>query len=318
MSQDPLHTLAKSELLQWLATTLKDVREAVAEVDTPADFKRTKWPTPRPADLRKLRGRFVEARRAARTKHATLLQARRNVLAEGLAARENKLRERVTTPPTITPSKRDSFILSGRVTDKESGVGLPNVRIKVFDTRRQFDDVLGGTRSDQYGYYHVEYSAQEFPVLFDKKVRTAIEVLDDNGKPLYTSRPGFVPRAGKHEVMDAAVDGGKLEASLTAGGGIQRLNDGLLNKFSDRQVVLKGRILEPASVIVPPGTRAPPVKKPKAKKKVPTRPAKKKVVVKKEADPARKKVRVAKKKMDVANKGAAPKKRKVTKKRRKS
>jgi hypothetical protein len=105
-------------------------------------------------------------------------------------------------------------MVAGRITDKQSGVGLPNVALNVFDLDRKHDDLLGRTRTDDQGYYRLEYTAADVDDRRDRKAEIYLQVLDDADAVAHQTPRSFFEKAGPVVELDAAIDGAKVPASL--------------------------------------------------------------------------------------------------------
>ncbi len=114
-------------------------------------------------------------------------------------------------------SEKDKFVVAGRVTDKTTGVGLPNVKVNVFDMDRKYDDRLGSTHTDALGYFRIDYTSADFKDFGEGMPETYIEVVGEDEKTLYTSPKSFVQKAGKSEYFDVEVEGTAVPSSLAAG-----------------------------------------------------------------------------------------------------
>ena len=186
------------------------------------------------SEVAKLR---IDGLRAERKKQ---LDDRAESLRGVVAQREQRLeafakRRRVGTPPQ--PGR---FVVAGRVTDKASGLGLPNVTVRAFDLDRKVDDPLGRTRTDPLGYYRIEYGHEDFKDR-DQIPELYIQVLGPKDEVIFTSRECFVKQVDASETIDAEVDGSKLPASLALGEIVSRAVDKRLEAFANRRQVLDGR-----------------------------------------------------------------------------
>lgn len=159
---------------------------------------------------------------------ALLLERRRRL--EAYAGRER----RVVVPES------GKFIVAGRVTDGGSGNGLPNVRVRATDLDGKHDEVVGETHTDALGYYRIEYAGADFADFGGKMPEMLIEVLGDDGEPIFASPKSFVVKAGHSEYIAAAVDGQKTPTSLRLGTSLQGTITARLSQLDLRARVLAG------------------------------------------------------------------------------
>ncbi len=131
--------------------------------------------------------------------------------------------------------------MAGRVADRETRRGLPNVTVRAFDLDRKQDDPLGRARTDAFGYYRIEYDESQFADR-DKLPELYIQVVDAKEKVLFTSTKSFVQKAGAVEAIDAEVDGSQLPESRSLGEVVDRTVDARLGAFADRRRVVTGRL----------------------------------------------------------------------------
>lgn len=141
----------------------------------------------------------------------------------------------------VGKAEKGKFVVAGRIVDEATGEGLPNVNVKAFDMDRKYDDLLGSIRTDEMGYYRIEYTKEDFKDLFDKKPETYIEVLDEEGDSLFTSAKSFVHKAGEVEVIDAEVDASKLPTSLVLSETINHAVSKRTEHYEGRRLVLMSR-----------------------------------------------------------------------------
>jgi hypothetical protein len=62
-----------------------------------------------------------------------------------------------------------SFRVSGRVTETESCLGVPNLIVRAFDKDMFFDDLLGSAITDSDGSFEIRYLRRDFSDLFEAK-----------------------------------------------------------------------------------------------------------------------------------------------------
>ncbi len=59
------------------------------------------------------------------------------------------------------------FKITGRIREKESGLGVSGLHIRAYDKDMLFDDLLGTATSDEKGFFSMQYSDKDFRELFD-------------------------------------------------------------------------------------------------------------------------------------------------------
>jgi hypothetical protein len=81
-----------------------------------------------------------------------------------------------------------SLIIFGKVVCKETGEGIPNLRVKAVDKDLFFDDLLGAVETDSDGNFKISYDKEDFQELFlDKRPDIFIKIKDVTGRIIYTS-----------------------------------------------------------------------------------------------------------------------------------
>ena len=71
---------------------------------------------------------------------------------------------------TVQISKDEPlFRISGRVTEKESGLGVPGLIVRAFDKDMFFDDLLGSVTTGSDGSFEIQYLRSDFSDLFEAK-----------------------------------------------------------------------------------------------------------------------------------------------------
>lgn len=142
-------------------------------------------------------------------------EARRKAIDEAVEKDADRRIERVKLSdarPEVKP-REGALIVAGRITDKQSGMGLPNVTLSIFDLDRKHDDPLGRTRTDDQGYFCFDYAEPQVDDHKDRKAEIYLQILDDSGKVIHETPRSFFEKAGPVYELDAAIDGSKLPAS---------------------------------------------------------------------------------------------------------
>jgi carotenoid cleavage dioxygenase len=85
--------------------------------------------------------------------------------------------------------KKKDFKIWGRVLDKGTGKGLPNMIIAAFDKDLFKDDPLGTVRTDSNGYFEIHYGTKDFrELIFDRRADIYLKVMDPRGNQLLTTK----------------------------------------------------------------------------------------------------------------------------------
>ncbi len=210
--------------VEHLKGALDEVAKVAPQVKKPEDIRRADL-RGAAAPLRAAVGRLRTALAQARQEHAAAVTKRHEAVRAVAATRRDRL-EKVADlrRAQAEEPQEDGFVVTGRIVDKATGRGLPGVEVRAFDLDRVHDDLVGTCRTDELGFYRVTYRAEDFQDR-DVKPEMYIEVLDEDGSPIHTSRKSFVQKSGEVEVIDAEVAGEALSASRAAA----ETTDGLLS-----------------------------------------------------------------------------------------
>ena len=86
-------------------------------------------------------------------------------------------------------NKKKDYKIWGRVLDKGTGKGLPNLIIAAFDKDLFKDDPLGTVRTDKNGYFEIHYGTKDFrEFIFDRRADIYLRVMDPRGNQLLTTK----------------------------------------------------------------------------------------------------------------------------------
>ena len=100
--------------------------------------------------------------------------------------------------------KRNAFIIHGRVVGKETGQGIPDLKVKAFDKDLFFDDLLGEVTTDKEGNFEIVYDKSDFRELFfDNRPDLYIMVKTPEGEEIYSSKNKV--RYGADKVEDFTI-----------------------------------------------------------------------------------------------------------------
>ncbi|MEL7043814.1 MAG: hypothetical protein AAGL66_02180 [Pseudomonadota bacterium] len=176
------------------------------------------WPVKRSGELEMLYQRLGDERAASEAKVDGTYSERRKDIGKIVDERGRRIDAYTGRTRQVIAADDNKFIVAGRITDQETGVGLPNVRVKAFDLDRQQNDKLGNARTDSLGYFRIEYTEADFMDAGEEsQPETFIEVLGDDDEIIHTSRQSFVQKAGDVEFVKVELDGAAMEKNFNAG-----------------------------------------------------------------------------------------------------
>lgn len=87
-------------------------------------------------------------------------------------------------------SKNKSYSIWGKVLEKESGSGVPNITVKAYDKDLRYDDYLGVGVTDKNGRFVIRYNEKDFRDLyvFDRKPDLYLTIFDWLGTKIKTTK----------------------------------------------------------------------------------------------------------------------------------
>jgi len=231
------------------------------------------WPKAEISELKQMTLEMRESLGKEAEKVDQRYKARRDGIKDVVEKRRERLEAYTKRLRQVVPSGKDRFVVAGRVMDKATGVGLPNLKVNAFDLDRKYDDRLGITRTDALGYFRIEYTSADFKDFGDKMPETYIEIIGEDGGVLFTSPKSFVQKAGKTKFIDAPVDGEKAPNSRTIADKINLSVKNRLNRLERRKktlicpdmVLVRGKASGEVKVDETPPKKPAPPKKRKAR-----------------------------------------------------
>jgi hypothetical protein len=113
-------------------------------------------------------------------------------------------------PPKPEKKKSDRFVVKGVVRVQGSGKPLHGIVVRAYDKDRRTDDYLGRDTTDADGRYEIGFPAAAFRQLFERRPDLYVQVYNDNGQQLATTKDSVRWNAGKVEEIDIEVPEDRL------------------------------------------------------------------------------------------------------------
>ncbi|NVM54607.1 MAG: hypothetical protein HWN66_12960 [Candidatus Helarchaeota archaeon] len=100
-----------------------------------------------------------------------------------------------------------SYRITGKVTEKETGKGIPDLQVKGWDKDlSNLDELLGTARTDEKGKFLIEYTEEAFDEWgIDEKPDIFLVISNQKGAIIYTSEAAVRVNAGKEERFDIQI-----------------------------------------------------------------------------------------------------------------
>lgn len=172
---------------------------------------------------------------------------------EQTAARQQLVDERQAllqarhAPPNTTPEvpqDEGEYVVTGRVLDPETGVGLPGLRVVAIDRDVSRHDLLGQAITDEAGRYRISYTAEAFAERGENLAEIEVGVVGADGEPLNPERNVRL-ESGRSERIDIELPAGDLPEVLERG----RKQQALLAR-QERQAALRRKALDVQTRVV--------------------------------------------------------------------
>jgi len=108
-----------------------------------------------------------------------------------------------------------AFKIHGKVIEKETGKGIPNLTVKAIDKDLFFDDLLGAVTTDKNGNFEIRYDKEDFQELFfDKKPDIYIEIKNPEREVIYTTEDKVRYEAGETEKFNIKISKNKIKPKV--------------------------------------------------------------------------------------------------------
>jgi len=230
-----------NEITQSLANDLAELGKAFKSAKTPDALRGILAKTPVFTRTREVAGQWRAQLDAKQKEQQVKVQATAQHLDQSIENRVRRIEAYALRKRAAIPPATGKFIVAGRVTDRDTGVPLPNVLVKAYDLDPKTDELLGQTRTDALGYYRIEYTEKDLKDDRDKKPEVYIDVLNDAGQSIYTSPKCLSVKSGAVEFIEAAVNGSAFPLSLQQGTALTEALKGQLQKYDQRRQLLTTR-----------------------------------------------------------------------------
>jgi|GEM_PF-1997665 hypothetical protein len=93
-----------------------------------------------------------------------------------------------------------AFKIYGKVVEKETGKGIPDLTVKAVDKDLFFDDLLGAVTTDENGNFEIKYDKEDFlELFFDKKPDVYLKIKNPDGEVIHTTEDKVRYGAGETE-----------------------------------------------------------------------------------------------------------------------
>ena len=105
-----------------------------------------------------------------------------------------------------------AFKIHGKVIEKETGKGVPNLTVKAIDRDLFFDDLLGAVTTDMNGNFEIKYDKEDFQELFfDKKPDIYLKVKNPKGEVIHSTEDKVRYEAGMTEEFIVKISKNKIK-----------------------------------------------------------------------------------------------------------
>ncbi len=98
------------------------------------------------------------------------------------------------------------WLITGKITDAK-GIGIANLKVRVFDKDIIRDDALGETKTNADGVYRLAFTQKQFSDLGENYPELYLIVEDETGNRLFDGRREAKTKAGHIELIDVRLEG---------------------------------------------------------------------------------------------------------------
>lgn len=97
------------------------------------------------------------------------------------------------------------FTISGKISEKESGLPLPGLKVRAYDKDLFFDDLLGNATTAADGTFIIEYRLEDFRELFESKPDIYLKIYSRNYIQITNTEKSVRWNAGEVEQFDISI-----------------------------------------------------------------------------------------------------------------
>lgn len=102
------------------------------------------------------------------------------------------------------------FTVSGSIRERESGLGVRGLMVRVYDKDLMYDDLLGSAITDHKGRFSISYSEGDFAELFESRPDIYLVVYAPPYRRLVDTKDSVRWAASEHEEFELLIDREKL------------------------------------------------------------------------------------------------------------
>src|SRR5687768_15249127 len=98
------------------------------------------------------------------------------------------------------------FKITGRILEKESGLGVASLQVRAYDKDMIYDDLLGTAITDGEGRFELEYTERDFQELFEQQPDIYLEVYAPPRRLLADTKEAIRWEADHDERIELMID----------------------------------------------------------------------------------------------------------------
>ena len=96
--------------------------------------------------------------------------------------------------------------ITGRIREKESGLGVSGLHVRAYDKDMLFDDLLGSAVTDEKGFFEMYYSDKDFKELFENRPDIYLAIYAPPMRLLLDTKGAVRWEASNQEHFDLEID----------------------------------------------------------------------------------------------------------------
>lgn len=233
----------KVSLSQLADALIQDLQE-IAAAAAPLETREALEALPLPQRTRKICQGLTTAvnteRQRQDKKDKEAIQRRREALQLGLQQRQLLFDQSVSLrQEKLQRPISGKFVVTGRIVDDETGLGLPNVTVKAFDRDRQYDDFLGTVMTDADGFYRLEYAPEQFQESGENAPEIYVQVVGETDTPLYQSPRSVEIKSAAVETINVRVSSPELSKNKARAEQIEKNRSRDRDRLAEKQQRLR-------------------------------------------------------------------------------